>query len=657
MQEQQTADRQVRLEKFRLLSQTLPQSISFGAALALTVVVVLWRTQPTWMLLGWFTTHVTVNLWRLSVLRRFRTRHTDVAAGLRLAPTIQVGCAAAGLVWGLLALLPYAQNDLNTPLFVAFVLAGVTAGGATAMASEMVAALAFQFSIFALLALHLLLGEGDPTRQAMTFSALLYSLFMAAWTSRMHRNALAAIHTQLDGARRERELLGQEARYRALAHHDALTGLPNRLSLQLRLPELLAQAAAEGHSVAVIYIDLDRFKDINDLRGHRCGDALLQAAARRLRDSVRATDFVARMGGDEFVIATTDAKRTVQIVTLIDLVSASLKLPVLYEGEVLTTSGSMGIAVYPEHGADAEQLLKNADIALYQAKAAGRGKHRFFADEMSVEFRERMFLEQELARAVGTAQLFVEYQPLFDLSSGRPTGLEALLRWRHPQRGLVPPKDFIAIAEHCGLIEAIGAHVLRIVCADLRDWQRAGVPMLPVAINVSPIQLERGSLVESLLLTTREHQVSPTLLQIEITETALMKDTGQVAATLQTLREQGVKIMIDDFGIGFSSLNHLKNLAIDGLKIDQSFVADMIDDERDAAIVSAIIGIGKSLNMDVLAEGVHSPRHVQRLLLLGCTRGQGFFLHEPVQAAQCALFLARDDGRPLAATGTVGLAH
>jgi diguanylate cyclase (GGDEF)-like protein len=508
----------------------------------------------------------------------------------------------------------------------------------------MVAALVFQFAIFALPAVHLLFGENDPTRQLMTFSALLYTLFMAAWTSRMHQNALTGIRTRLDAARRERELLGQEARYRALAHHDALTGLPNRLSLQVRLPELLAQAAADGHSVAVIYIDLDRFKDINDLRGHRCGDALLQIAARRLRDSVRATDFVARMGGDEFVIATTDAQRTAQIVALAELVAASLKSPWVYEGDALTTSGSMGIAVYPEHGIDAEQLLKNADIALYQAKAAGRGKHRFFADAMSVEFRERIFLEQELARAVDTAQLYVEYQPLFDLSSGRLTGFEALLRWRHPQRGLVPPKDFIAIAEHCGLIEAIGAHVLQIVCADLRDWQRAGVPLVPVAINVSPIQLERGSLVESLLMTTREHHVSPTLLQIEITETALMKDTGQVAATLQTLRDQGVKILIDDFGIGFSSLNHLKNLAIDGLKIDQSFVADMIDDERDAAIVSAIIGIGKSLRIDVLAEGVHSPRHVQMLMLLGCAKGQGFFLHEPVRAALCAELLARDGG-------------
>ncbi len=649
MQQEQPADQQVRLEKFRLLAQTLPQSISFGAVLALTVLAVLWRTQPPGLLLGWFAAHVGLNLWRLSVLRRFRRLQTNVAAAMRLTLAIQGGCAVAGLLWGLLALLPYAPEDLSTPLFVAFVLAGVTAGGATAMASEIVAALAFQFAIFAMLALHLLRSEGDAAYQAMSFSALLYTLFMALWTNRMHRNAVAAIHTQLDSTRREQQLKEQEARYRNLAHHDTLTGLPNRLSLQVRMSELLAHATANGLGVAVIYIDLDRFKDINDLRGHRCGDALLQNAARRLRDCVRATDLVVRMGGDEFIVATTEAQSTVQIVTMVERIAASLELPLLYDGEVLKTSGSMGIAVYPEHGADLEQLLKNADIALYQAKATGRGNHRFFANSMSVELRERIFLEQELARAVGTAQLYLEYQPLFDLTSGRLTGLEALLRWHHPERGLVSPKVFISIAEHCGLIEAIGEDVLRMVCRDLQDWQRAGVLLVPVAVNVSPIQLERGSVVESLLVNAREHQVSPSLLQIEITETALMKDTGRVAATLHRLRELGVKILIDDFGIGFSSLNHLKNLAIDGLKIDQSFVSDMIDDERDAAIVSAIIGIAKSLNISVLAEGVDSPGHVERLLGLGCDSGQGFFLHQPVPAQECARLLMREthDQSPL----------
>jgi diguanylate cyclase (GGDEF)-like protein len=645
MQEEQTADRQVRLEKFRLLTETLPQSVSFGAVLALTVVVVLWEAERAWLLLGWLGAHAALSLWRLAVLRRFRALlDTDAIAAMRLAPVIQGGCAAMGLVWGAISMVPYAAGDVNTPLFVAFSLAGVTAGGATAMAVEIVAALAFQLAIFGMLSLHLLVNRGDPVYQAMGFTALLYTLFMALWTTRMHRNALHAIRMRLDSARREQELQGQEARYRNLAHHDTLTGLPNRLSLQVRLPELLAQAAADGRKVAVIYIDLDRFKDINDLRGHRCGDALLESAARRLRDCVRSSDVVARMGGDEFIVATTDAHRSSQIVALAERLATSLELPLLYEGEVLKTSGSMGIAVYPEHGADTEQLLKNADIALYEAKASGRGSHRFFADAMSVELRERIFLEQELARTIGTDRLFVEYQPLVDLVSGRLTGVEALLRWRHPERGLLAPTVFIPIAEHCGLIETLGAEVLRMVCRDLRDWQRAGIVPPPVAINVSPLQFENGSLVDTLVNAAREHQISPSLLQVEITETALMKDTGHVTSALERLRELGVKVLIDDFGIGFSSLNQLKNLAIDGLKIDRSFVRDMIDDERDAAIVSAIVAIGKSLRIDVLAEGVESQRHVQRLLSVGCERGQGYFLHEPVQSAECAALLARAHG-------------
>jgi predicted signal transduction protein with EAL and GGDEF domain len=347
------------------------------------------------------------------------------------------------------------------------------------------------------------------------------------------------------------------------------------------------------------------------------------------------------MGGDEFVVVTSHAQDTQQIEQLAQRLAASIELPLLHEGEVLETSASMGIAVYPDHGTDAEQLLKNADIALYQAKAAGRGNHQFFAPEMSVAFHERIFLEHALSRAIGTDQLYVEYQPLIELTSGHLTGLEALLRWQHPERGLVSPLIFIPIAEHCGLIETVGAEVLKLVCRQLRDWQRASVPVVPVAINVSPTQFERGTLVDMLLATTSEYQVAPNLLQVEITETALMKGTGQAEVTLQRLRQLGVKVLIDDFGIGFSSLNHLKNLAIDGLKVDRSFVQDMIEDERDAAIVAAIIDIAKNLNIDVVAEGVESLRHVEHLLGLGCRGGQGHFLHEPVIAEHCSALLHR----------------
>lgn len=645
MQEEPTADEQVRLEKYRLLRQTLPQSISFGLLLALVVVVMMWRSQEPLLLLGWLGLHLALSGWRYAVLQRFGRLQENPRAAMRLAPVIQLGCVVSGLVWGSIAMLPYPPQSVDIPLFVSFVLAGVTTGGATAMVSELVSALAFLAAVFAMLTARFLLIEEDAVYHAMGVSALLYTLFMAMWTTRMHSNAVAAIRTRLDGNRREAQLQQRESRYRNLAHHDTLTGLPNRLSLQANMPELLRTAAANGGKLAIVYIDLDHFKDINDLRGHRCGDALLVSAGQRLRDSAQSDDLVVRMGGDEFIVVTTDANAQERVARLAERLAASIELPLLHDGEVLETSASMGIAVYPDHGEDAEQLLKNADIALYQAKGAGRGTHRFFADEMRAALHERLFLENALERAVGTDQLYVEYQPFIDLTSGSPIGLEALLRWRHPERGSVPPQVFIPIAEHCGLIDTIGTTVLKIVCGQLHDWQRSGVPLLPVAINVSPTQFERGTLVDRLLGAAHEAQIPPSLLQVEITETALMKGTGHEEVTLAKLRQHGVKVLIDDFGIGFSSLNHLKNVPIDGLKIDRSFVRDMIEDERDAAIVSAVVGIGKSLGIEVLAEGIESSRHVERLLDLGCTSGQGHFLHEPMGAAECTALLQRAAGR------------
>lgn len=617
----------------------LPQSLSYGAMLALVAVAMLWRNESGALLVGWFSLHLLLSAWRLSVLRRFDREQAAQNTALDSSLAIRLGCLASGFLWGLLAMLPYPPQDVQVPLFMAFCLAGVTAGGANAMAAELGSALLFQLSIFSVFATRLLIIETDAVYHGMGISASLYSLFMALWTLRMHLNAVAAIRRQLDGNERERQLAERETRYRDLAHHDALTGLPNRLSLEVRMPDLLATAAVDSRKLAVVYIDLDHFKDINDSRGHRCGDLLLANAAVRLRECVRRDDLVVRMGGDEFVVVASHAQDLQQIEQLAQRLAASISQPLTHEGDILAASATMGIAVYPDHGTDADQLLKNADIALYQAKAAGRGGYRLFASEMSVAFHERIFLERALTRAIGTEQLFLEYQPLIDLTTGRLTGLEALLRWRHPERGLVSPLVFIPIAEHCGLIDTIGAEVLKLVCQQLRDWQSAGLQVVPVAVNVSPTQFEGDSLVDLVLVTTDEYQVSPSLLQIEITETALMKGTGQVEATLRRLRELGVKVLIDDFGIGFSSLNHLKNLAIDGLKVDRSFVQDMIDDERDAAIVAAIVDIAKNLELDVLAEGVESSRHIEHLLDLGCRGGQGHFLHEPIIAEQCSALL------------------
>lgn len=639
----------IQLEKFNQLCQTLPQSISFGVALQLICVAFLWSSQPASLLLGWFAAQSGLSVWRLLELRRFgQLQHADPAAALRLVRPIRLGCLASGLLWGLLSMAAYPPDNLQVPVFIAFVSAGVTAAGSTAMASDLICALSFQLAVFVMVVMKLVGIEEGSTYLGMGMTAALYTLFMSAWIYRINANAINAIRRTLDAARREQQLQQREARYRELAHHDALTGLPNRLALQAQLPELLAQATALQLRSAVVYLDLDHFKDINDSRGHRCGDHLLTTIGARLRECVGAEDLVVRMGGDEFIVATLDLRRQDSIELLARRIAASIEAPVTYKDEVLQISASMGIALYPEHGSDADTLLQHADIALYQAKANGRRHHQLYNAHMSVVFGERIFIEQALTRALGSEQLFVEYQPLVDLATGRLSGFEALLRWRHPDRGLVPPLNFIPIAEHCGLIEALGEGVLRQICRQMRRWQADGAPLLPVALNVSSRQFEGGRLGPLLLAVCTEHQIPPTLLQIEITESALMKEGREEANTLAMLRNLGAMVMIDDFGTGFSSLNQLKRLAIDGLKIDRGFVRDMIVDERDTAIVSAIIAIGASLGVSVLAEGVESQLQAQSLRTLGCRFAQGNFLHPPTSGEIClGLLQQAAQGRPL----------
>jgi diguanylate cyclase (GGDEF)-like protein len=537
-------------------------------------------------------------------------------------------------------LLPFASNDPQDILFIAFLLAGVTSGGTTAMASDLASSFMFQYAVLMQLAYRLLVIEDGRGYLTMGLTTLLYILFLTAWTRRLNSAALKTLHAQLDAQRREVQLQRREAQYRELAHHDALTGLPNRLAMQAAIPQLLEAARKTSSRVAIVFIDLDHFKDINDSRGHRCGDRLLEATAQRLRECVRPTDLVARLGGDEFVVVAFDAQSGDQLDALAQRLARSIEAPLQYESETVQSSASLGIAVFPEHGIDGDTLLRNADIALYAAKAAGRRTHRLFTPAMSEAFSERIFLEQGLRRALGTGQLYLEYQPLVELGSGALTGFEALLRWQHPERGLVPPLVFIPVAERCGLIDSLGNEVAMMVCRQLAQWRAEGLSVMPVAINVSPRHFELGNLGQQLSAAARAAGVEASLLQLEITESALISGTGREAETLKALKQLDIKVMIDDFGIGFSSLNHLRSLSIDGLKIDRSFVREMTSVARDASIVSAVIGIARSLGIAVLAEGVESAQHVQQLRRLGCDLGQGNYLHKPVGPDDCAELLA-----------------
>jgi diguanylate cyclase (GGDEF)-like protein len=437
----------------------------------------------------------------------------------------------------------------------------------------------------------------------------------------------------------ERQLRENQRKLAHLAHHDSLTGLPNRLYLQSRLPRALARSTRTETQLALLYIDIDNFKNINDSRGHGSGDALLRLIAQRLRNCVTERDLVIRMGGDEFVVVATGVRDRAGIEAIGQRLMAALAAPFEIDGATFTLTVSVGASVYPDDGLDLEVLLKHADIALYQAKDHGRNNLQFFAADMNVRLMERVALEQALRRAIGTEQIYLEYQPIVDVTTAVPIGLEALLRWHHPEFGLVPPARFIPVAESCGAIVALGEQVLRHVCRQLHDWNAAGVPILPVSINVSPRQLDRTRLQDTVEKMIHEFGVDARLLSFEITEGAVMHDAEQHLGTLHALRRLGSRVAVDDFGTGYSSLSYLKHLPIDALKIDRAFVRDMASDANDAAIVAAIIAMARTLGLRTVAEGVETVDQLERLRAMGCDAAQGYLFSRPMSVRACGALL------------------
>jgi len=449
---------------------------------------------------------------------------------------------------------------------------------------------------------------------------LLGSLLNRSW-----RNRAAA----------QRQWLDQQRKMSRLARRDALTGLPNRLHLQRLLPRLLARAARDGTRLALLYLDLDHFKNVNDSLGHGTGDRLLAAVARRLRTSIASHDLVVRMGGDEFVVVATLLPDSLVVDSIAERIRTALAAPLDIDGVALSVAPSIGISVYPEDGSDPEQLLKHADIALYTAKDHGRGNHQFYTPEMNARLRERLGLERALRQALDNNELTVEYQPCFDLQTLRTVSLEALIRWRTADGSYIPPSRFIPIAEQSNLIVEIGDYVLRQVCVQLSEWQRARLPLVPVSVNISVRQVEKTPLASVVFGFAQELGIDASLLHFEITESAAMQNSQQQLGALQALRNLGSRILIDDFGTGYSSLSYLKHLPIDTLKIDRAFVRDMASDANDAAIVRAIVGVGKSLGLMLVAEGIESAEQLECLRKLGCECGQGFFVSPPVSAEAC----------------------
>jgi diguanylate cyclase (GGDEF)-like protein/PAS domain S-box-containing protein len=424
-----------------------------------------------------------------------------------------------------------------------------------------------------------------------------------------------------------------------LATHDPLTGLPNRLYLRDRLPELLQRATASSSCLALLFLDLDQFKSINDTRGHAAGDELLRETARRLRASIASSDIVVRMGGDEFVLLVGDPGDRQNVAGVAQRVLEAMRQPLKIDDHSFAMSASIGISVFPDDGSDVESLLKHADIALYEAKNAGRDNSRFFCADMVVGRGERVALQQALRRAIGTEQIRVEYQPIFRLQTGELSSFEALVRWTHPELGAVAPQNFIELAEQTGLIHALGDQILNIVVRQLAAWRSMGLQLRPVTLNVSPLQLARESLTPAIRRVCGSYAIDLSLLYVEVTETALMQEGGRHVAGLRMLRELGCKVLIDDFGTGYSNLAQLKNLPLDRIKIDRSLVSDMANDANDAAIVTAVASMAHSLGLEVVAEGIETAEQLLMLQQLGCAYGQGFHFARPMSPEDCISLL------------------
>jgi diguanylate cyclase (GGDEF)-like protein/PAS domain S-box-containing protein len=430
-----------------------------------------------------------------------------------------------------------------------------------------------------------------------------------------------------------------------LAQHDFLTGLPNRALLTERLSRAIGQARRHDKRVALMFLDLDYFKHINDSLGHAIGDQLLQAVAGRLKLCIRDTDTVCRQGGDEFVILLAEVVHPQDAAPIAEKILAAFVEPCVISGNELHVTLSIGISVYPDDGSDADGVMKNADTAMYHAKANGRNNYQFFTAEMNTRAVRRLYLEGNLRRALRQGEFQLHYQPKIDLATGLMIGAEALIRWHDPEHGLVYPKQFVPIAEESGLIVPIGSWVLREACRQVRAWQDSGLGVVPVSVNVSAVEFRHKNFLEGVELILKETGMLPGFLELELTESMLMHDGEASALLLEALKAMGMQLAIDDFGTGCSSLSYLKRFPIHTLKIDQSFVRDIATDADDASIVGAMIGMGKNLKQRVIAEGIETEEQLTFLRGLQCEEGQGFLFGHPVPADEFARLLLDADER------------
>jgi diguanylate cyclase (GGDEF)-like protein len=463
---------------------------------------------------------------------------------------------------------------------------------------------------------------------------------------------LIAMFATLMGVAHRRQT-GAVAQLLHLAHFDTLTGLPNRRLFYEALSNTLAQARENNWVIAVLFIDLDRFKNINDTLGHAIGDDLLRKFGNRLFHCLRNRDTIGRLGGDEFTVTLVLPRGHQGAVTVANKIREALRKPFDLNGHEISVTASIGITYFPDDGADADTLLKYADTAMYRAKDAGRDTYRFFTAAMNAQAMARLDLEHALRKALDNDEFVLYYQPKIAISSGHIIGVEALIRWNRPDHGLVFPGDFIPLLEETGLIGRVGSWVIDNACKQIAIWEQGGVGPIHVSINVSGIQFFEGSLESDILQALKTHAISPELLELELTETSLMSNVEDTIGTLRNLKELGIRISIDDFGTGYSSLAYLKRFPIDTIKIDRAFIRDVTTDADDAAIVLAIINMAHSLKLNVIAEGVETAEQLDYLQRHGCDQIQGYYFSRPVPPSMLEQIVERENKLLLAAAASV----
>lgn len=440
-----------------------------------------------------------------------------------------------------------------------------------------------------------------------------------------------------------RQIAKLEATKRELAHiseHDALTGLPNRIMGAGRITQAIAQAERNGNRLALLFVDIDNFKSVNDTLGHAAGDQMLKTISRRMAGCLRQSDIVCRQGGDEFIIGLTELGDVAAAAEIAEDIMAELNRPMALEGVDYRTSGSIGIAIYPDDATGYEELASLADIAMYQAKESGRNLVCFYEAEMNKSSQESRRLIPEIRQAIARGEFHLLYQPVYELESGRLVGVEALVRWRHPSRGELPPALFIPTAEKSGLIVELGEWVLREACEQMARWRLDGHLDMTMAVNLSAVQFLRGNVETMIETTLAETGVPARCLELEITESALIKDPEQFVGTLERIKRLGVTLAIDDFGTGYSNFAYLPRLKIDKLKVDRSFIAKLLDTQEDLSIVTAIIQVARAYNLQTTAEGIEESAAIAQLLSLGCELGQGFHFSRPISAEEISRMIA-----------------